>query len=186
MSLIPAFELGFWNGWIFVVPFVVYWFAGIKFLFSKRMTDGPSLKRKRDRFISNFLVVVMFGSFFYSIFVPFKIGTFWFYFGLIIYLLGNLLLIIAMINFATTPPDKPVTKGVYRFSRNPMFIAFFLFYFGIAFACVSWVYFVITILFILIMLHLSPFEEAITLGHYGKEYREYMKRTPKWIGIPKK
>jgi protein-S-isoprenylcysteine O-methyltransferase Ste14 len=36
------------------------------------------------------------------------------------------------------------------------------------------------------MLHLSPFEEAITLGHYGKEYKEYMKKTPKWIGIPKK
>jgi protein-S-isoprenylcysteine O-methyltransferase Ste14 len=34
--------------------------------------------------------------------------------------------------------------------------------------------------------YLSPFEEAITLGHYGKAYKEYMNRTPKWIGIPKK
>jgi len=28
-------------------------------------------------------------------------------------------------------------------------------------------------------------EEAFTLGHYGKAYREYMNRTPRWIGIPK-
>ena len=185
MSYIPAFELGFWNAWIFIVPIVFYWFAGIKFVFAKRMPDSPSLKRKRDRFLSNFLVVVMFASFFYSVFVPFKLGSIWFYIGLIVYLAGSLLLITAFINFATNPINKPVTKGVYRFSRNPMFLAFFLIYFAIAIACISWVYFVITILFILIMLHLSPFEEAITLGHYGKEYKEYMKRTPKWIGFPK-
>jgi len=28
-------------------------------------------------------------------------------------------------------------------------------------------------------------EEACTLGHYGKVYREYMNRTPRWIGILK-
>ena len=186
MSYIPAFELGWWNAWIFIVPLMVYWFAGIKFLFSKRMPDSPPLKSRKDRFISNFLVVTMFFSFFYSIFVPFKLGTIWFYIGLLFYIGSSVLIIVALINFATTPMDKPVTRGVYRFSRNPMFIAFFLFYFSIALACISWVYLLITILFILIMLYLSPFEEAITLGHYGKEYKEYMKKTPKWIGIPKK
>jgi len=28
-------------------------------------------------------------------------------------------------------------------------------------------------------------EEAQCLGHYGDAYREYMNRTPRWIGIPK-
>ena len=28
-------------------------------------------------------------------------------------------------------------------------------------------------------------EEAQCLGHYGGAYREYMDRTPRWIGIPK-
>jgi len=27
-------------------------------------------------------------------------------------------------------------------------------------------------------------EEAECLGHYGAAYREYMNRTPRWIGIP--
>jgi protein-S-isoprenylcysteine O-methyltransferase Ste14 len=90
-----------------------------------------------------------------------------------------------MINFAATPMNKPVTKGVYRYSRNPMFIGWFLLYFGIAIACISWIYIVITVLFILITAYLSPFEEAITLEHYGKAYEEYMKKTPKWIGMPK-
>ena len=34
--------------------------------------------------------------------------------------------------------------------------------------------------------YITPFEEAMTLGKYGKIYKKYMKRTPKWIGIPKK
>ena len=186
MSLVPAFELGLWNAWIFIVPFIIYWFVGIKFLFSKRMPESPSLKKSKIEIISNMLVIIMFGSFIYSIFVPLKIGTIWFYIGLLVYLVGMVLIIISMIDFATTPLDKPVTKGAYLYSRNPMFIGFFLVYFGIAITCISWVYLLMTIFFILSMHYLSPFEEAITLGHYGKAYKEYMKRTPKWIGVPKK
>lgn len=186
MSLIPDFELGLWNAWIFIVPFIVYWFVGIKFLFSKRMPESPSLKRRKIEIISNMLVIAMFGSFIYSIFVPFKLGTIWFYVGLVVYLVGMVLVTISMIDFAITPIDKPVTKGVYRYSRNPMFIGFFLLYAGIAIACISWVYIVLTILFIWMTNYLSPFEEAITLGHYGAAYKEYMKRTPRWIGIRKK
>lgn len=67
-----------------------------------------------------------------------------------------------------------------------MFIGFFAVYMGIAIACASWVYILFTILFILIVNYLSPLEEAITTEHYGKPYEEYVNRTPKWIGIPKK
>ena len=185
MLYIPDFELGLWNVWIFILPLIVYWLVGIKFLFSKRMPESPSPARRKDKILSNILVITMFFSFFYSIFVPLKLGTIWFYIGLLVYLTGMIFVTISMIDFATTPLNKPVTKGVYRFSRNPMFIGFFLVYFGIAISCVSWVYLVLTVLFIVITVYLSPFEEAITLGHYGKAYKEYMNRTPKWIGLPK-
>jgi len=185
MSLVPAFELGLWNAWILIIPLMIYWFSGIRFLFSKRMSKTPSLKRRKDKIISQILVLAMFVSFFYSVFVPLKLGTIWFYIGLLVYLAGIVLITLSMIDFATTPIDKPVTKGVYRYSRNPMFIGFFLVYVGISIACITWVYMVLTILFILSVQYLSPFEEAITLGQYGKAYKEYMKRTPKWIGFPK-
>ena len=186
MSFIPDFELGVWNAWIFIIPLIVLWIGGIKFLFSKRMPESPPLKRRKDKILSQILVITMFGSFFYSVFVPFKLGTMWFAVGLLVYLAGSVLITVTMINFATTPLDKPVTTGVYRFSRNPMFIGFFLVYFGIALACVSWVYLLITVLFIVIMYYMSPLEEAVTLGHYGTAYKEYMRKTPRWIGIPKK
>jgi len=185
MSSISAFELGLWNAWIFIIPFLIYWFVGIKFVFSKRMPETPSLKRKKIEIISKILVITMFGSFIYSIFVPIKLGTIWFYVGLLAYLLGIVLIFMTMFYFATTPIDKPVTKGAYRYSRNPMFIGFFLCFFGIAIACISWAYVVLTILFILMVNYLSPFEEKVTLKKYGETYKAYMKRTPKWIGIPK-
>ena len=185
MSFIPAFEIGIWNAWIFIIPLIIYWFSGIKFLFAKRMSKTPSLKRMKDKIISQLLVLAMFISFIYSVFMPLRLGTIWFYTGLIIYLTGLVLITITMINFATTPIDKPVIKGLYRYSRNPMFIGFFLIYAGIAIACISWIYMILTILFILMVNYLSPFEEAITLGQYGEPYKQYIKRTPKWIGIRK-
>jgi protein-S-isoprenylcysteine O-methyltransferase Ste14 len=186
MWLIPDFEIGVLNAWIFIIPLIVYWFSGVKFLFSKRMPESPPPQKRKDKILSMVLVVTMFFSFFYSIFVPFKLGTIWFYIGLLVYLVGTFLVIISMINFATTPMDKPVTKGLYRFSRNHMFIGFFLVYLGVATACISWAYLLMTVLFIVIVNYMSPFEEAITLGHYGIAYEDYMKKTPKWVGLPKK
>ena len=186
MSFIPDFELGLWNAWILIIPLILFWICGVKFLFSKRMPETAPPSKRKNKILSYLLVILMFVSFIYSIFMPLKLGTIWFYIGLIVYLAGLVLIVITMINFAATPMNKPVTKGVYRYSRNPMFIGWFLLYFGIAIACISWIYIVITVLFILITAYLSPFEEAITLEHYGKAYEEYMNRTPKWIGIPKK
>jgi protein-S-isoprenylcysteine O-methyltransferase Ste14 len=187
MSFIPAFEFGLWNAWILIIPLIIYWFSGIKFLFSKRMSKTPSLKRRRDKIISQTLVLAMFISFIYSVFLPINLETIWWvYIGLLIYFIGIFLITITMINFASTTIDKPVTKGIYRYSRNPMFIGFFSVYLGISIACISWVYLILTVLFILMVNYLSPFEEAITLGQYGDDYKKYMKRTPKWIGIPKK
>jgi len=186
MSFMPDFELGLWNAWILIIPLIVLWICGVKFLFSKRMPDYTPPSKKTEKNLSSLSVIIMFGSFIYSVFMPLKLGTIWFSIGLVVYLLGLVLIAITMINFATTPINKPVTKGLYRYSRNPMFIGWFLLYFGIAIACISWVYIVITALFILITAYLSPFEEAVTLKHYGKAYKKYIERTPKWIGIPKK
>ena len=185
MSFIPDFELGLWNAWILIIPLIIFWIIGVKFLFSKRMPESAPPSDKKNKILSFLLVIVMFGSYFYSIFMPLKLGTIWLSIGLVVYLVGLVLIAITMINFATTPMIEPVTKGVYRYSRNPMFIGWFLLYIGIAIACISWVYVVIIVLFIFIMAYLSPFEEAMTLKHYGKAYKDYIERTPKWIGIPK-
>jgi protein-S-isoprenylcysteine O-methyltransferase Ste14 len=184
MSLIPAFEIGFWNAWIFVVPLIFIWIFGVSSIFKKRMPETDQEESTKDRVISLVMVMMMFGLYIYSIFLPFQLGTIWLYIGSIIYLLGMMIGATSMIHFINTPMNEPVTKGLYRFSRNPMFIAFFMVYIGISIACLSWIYLVGTLIFILLVVYLSPIEEKMTLEHYGKPYEEYMKRTPKWVGIP--
>jgi protein-S-isoprenylcysteine O-methyltransferase Ste14 len=185
MALVPEFEIGIWNAWILIIPLILFWIVGVKFLFFKRMPNFAPPSKTKEKILSNLLIIIMFGSFIYSIFMPLKIGTMWLYFGLIVYLMGLILIATTMMNFAKTPLDKPVTRGVYRYSRNPMFIGWFLLYFGIAITCISWLYVLITLLFIIVVNYSSPLEENITLEHYGKSYKEYLEKTPKWIGIPK-
>jgi len=45
-AFIPAFELGLWNSWIFIIPLLIYWFSGIKFLFSKKIPEYTPAEKK--------------------------------------------------------------------------------------------------------------------------------------------
>ena len=95
------------------------------------------------------------------------------------------------ISARATGPDlievfqEPATKGVYTISRNPMYFSMFLIFVGISLACASWLFLLLTIIWIIIADIGIVGEERICLETYGDSYREYMDRTPRWIGIPK-
>jgi protein-S-isoprenylcysteine O-methyltransferase Ste14 len=93
--------------------------------------------------------------------------------------------IVAGINFANTPLDRPVIKGLYRISRNPIYLGTFLIFIGIGIACASWLFLLLIAIFIVMQHILIGAEERWCLEKYGDAYQEYMNRTPKWIGIPK-
>ena len=118
-------------------------------------------------------------------FLPLKLGTLWLYTGFCVYMLGMAFVMVAEHNFATASADKPVTKGVYRISRNPVWFGFFLIFAATGIACASWVFLLLATAFIVMQHLLITAEERWCLEKYGDVYREYMNRTPKWIGIPK-
>jgi protein-S-isoprenylcysteine O-methyltransferase Ste14 len=89
------------------------------------------------------------------------------------------------IGFATTPPDKLVTKGIYRYSRNPMQLSVFILLVGVGIATASWVSLLLSVVYMIVPLLWLEAEERHCLKFYGDAYREYMSRTPRWIGIPK-
>ena len=121
----------------------------------------------------------------YSIFVPLKLGTVWFYVGLPIYLLGLIPCAMVYVGFATTPPDKLVTKGIYRYSRHPMQLFIFPVLAGVGIAAASWVFLLVSVVYMIMPLLWVYTEERHCLKFYGDAYREYMNRTPRWIGIPR-
>ena len=186
MSLIPALDIGVWNAWIFI-PF---FFVIIILVGKLKKGEDPGKTEldamsKVEKGIFNSAMLVFFSAMIYSIFLPLKLGTIWFYVGLPITLIGLVTLTIAMANFSTTPWDKPITKGLYHYSRHPMYITITLFLLGISIASASWLFLLLSIIFTILNSLRAIYEERFCLEKYGDAYREYMNRTPRWIGIPK-
>jgi len=186
MSLIPEFELGVWNAWIFILPaFIIPHLFLNKYWKARGVDEEMRRYSRKEKRLGNIVTVVFFASVIYGVFLPLKLWTAWFYVGLSIYLLGMVFLIMATLNFAATPLDRPVTKGVYHLSRHPLTFSGVLAFIGMGIACISWIFLLLAVVFIVLMNTLVIPEERWCLEKYGDAYREYMDRTPKWIGIPK-
>lgn len=186
MSFTPVFGIGLWNAWIFILGMVLISY-GLRYLIVNKKATlfiWPQYNEKEKK-LNYIYMVIYYASGIYSIFLPLKLGTAWFYAGFFIYLLGMIFVTMTMLSFATTSVDKAVTKGVFRISRNPMYFGFFLIPIGIGIACASWVFLLCAMLSIILLNILAIPEERMCLERYGNAYREYMNKTPKWIGIPK-
>ena len=137
MPLIPVFKIGILNGWIFTACFLLVPFLGwiINKEAYKKSGTPPDMKlSKRERIVAQIVNIVCYAAFLYSIFLPFKLGTAWFYIGLTIFLLALVILVTVFISFITTPIDKLVTKGIYGYSRHPGYLSQLLAFIGIGIA----------------------------------------------------
>jgi hypothetical protein len=189
MSLIPAFKLGLWNAWIFMLLSLLIGLASWALISMKAMKKfrfAPNIPKTRaERLSDKMYLPISLASMVYCIFLPLKLGTLWFYVGLAIWILSEVTCIISFVSFGTTSLDELVTKGTYRLSRNPVCISGFLTDVGIGIACASWVFLLYAVVD-LILMHISMgAEERFLLNKYGDTYQEYMNRTPRWLGIPK-
>jgi protein-S-isoprenylcysteine O-methyltransferase Ste14 len=186
--LIPAFKIGLWNAWIFMLLDVLTVPVFMRIV-KNRQSPSPE---KAMAGMSRVEKIILYGSkvlfvpaLIYSIFLPLKLGRMWFYIGLPITLIGLIASVMVLVNWATTPPDEPVTRGLYRYSRHPMYVSAFLMYVGLGIACASWVFLLFAVVFTVVSFVYADAEEQLTLEMYGDSYREYMNRTPRYIGIPK-
>ena len=188
MSPVPAFEIGVWNAWIFMIWLLIPFFLWPLNVIPEGREEGSDFTAEFNRMQKRALLslhMIYLLLLIYSIFVPLKLGTAWFYAGLPVYLLGLIPFAMVFVSFATTPPDKLVTKGIYRYSRHPMDLAPFLVFVGVGIAAASWIFLLFSVLYMIMLLLFVDAEERHCLKFYGDAYREYMKRTPRWLGIPK-
>ena len=186
MSLIPAWEIGVWNAWIFMayllVSFIPFFYIAIK-------KSAPSVKEtglsRIPMMFATSSKILMLPAMIYSIFLPMKLGTIWFYAGLTIALIGLVAYTVVLINWATTPIDSQVSRGLYRCSRHPMYVTMFVFFLGLGILTASWVMLLLFAVFVIGCVVYADVEERSCVEKWGDAYRDYMDRTPRWIGIPK-
>ena len=189
MSLIPDFKIGIGNAWLFMSVFL---FQMIVIMFvDKRIQEKSHVppearKNNLERYtgiIGNFIWLLALA---YSVFLPLQLGTLWFYVGLCVFLIGLALIGIATFNFITTPVNQLITKGVYNFSRHPMYLATFFICLGAGISAASWIFIFLSLIMALCFYHEALIEERYCLNRYGHAYREYARRSPRWIGLPRK
>jgi protein-S-isoprenylcysteine O-methyltransferase Ste14 len=188
MPLVPAFEIGIWNAWILMIWLLIPFFAEPLKIIPKGREEGNDFttefnKAQKSALISAHIIYLL--LIIYSIFVPLKLGTVWFYAGLPIYLIGLIAYAMVIWGFASTPTDKLITTGIYRFSRNPMQLSHLPIFIGVGIAAASWVFLLIAVVYVIVPLFWVAAEERHLLKLYGNAYRKYKDRTPRWIGIPK-
>ena len=184
MSLIPSFEIGLWNAWILMSSFILQMLAVLllgRGVWARSSLPSGIKRSKLEKFNPIIGNSVWFLATIYSIFLPLQLGTLWFYIGLPIFLVGLVILTGATANFAAAPAEKPATKGVYYFSRHPLYLSMNIIYIGTGIASASWVFILLGIANILWIRTEAVTEER----YYNRDYREYMDRTPRWIGVPK-
>ena len=121
-----------------------------------------------------------------SVFIPANTGAL-FWVGLCLAGLGVALNCVAMLSFAKLP-DGLNTHGVYRFSRNPMYVGGFLFLVGLN--VIGWRFAFANIAFAVLTLvwagvtHWTVLEEEAFLSEkYGRDYKAFKRKIPRYIGI---
>jgi protein-S-isoprenylcysteine O-methyltransferase Ste14 len=185
MSFVPALKIGIWNAWLLTILFPLH--PLIMMLIVKDVTKKMKspVRGKTENLIFICDAVVFFGLFIYSIFIPLKLGTLWFYIGLAMWLVGVIAWITAMVNIRNIPVGEAWTKGLYRHSRHPMVLSSFFILIGAGIASLSWIFLLFSLLEIVLSNVSVNAEERFCVERYGDAYRNYMDRTPKWIGMPK-
>ena len=113
--------------------------------------------------------------------------------GLIPFVLGIVLLLWCVRDFYVagkgtlapwSPPRYLVVTGLYRFSRNPMYIAVLLVLWGWALGCRSRAIAVYALL-VMLAFHLRVIlgEEPWLARTHGQEWVRYKARVPRWLGF---
>ena len=183
MELIPTLEIGWLNGWILLAfEFLI---QGLLLLvFPKdvvsRLFDRSGWSTKQRVFTISGKVFSLVCLVLITL-TPLQINASLFIIGMIVYGIGLVGFVVAMLNYKDTPLDQPVSKGVYTFSRHPQIVAVSIVFVGICLAIGSWL-----ALFALVLSRvLQHFgilaEEEVCLRRYDESYRAYMERVPRYF-----
>ena len=104
-----------------------------------------------------------------------------FYAGIALYCAGSILLVLSIINFAFPSTSGMNQKGIYRCTRNPMYVAYFIIFLGCVLITQSIVLFAFVLVFQITAHWIILGEERWCADKFGSEYIRYMNKTRRYI-----
>ncbi|HEX3018072.1 MAG TPA: isoprenylcysteine carboxylmethyltransferase family protein [Caproicibacter sp.] len=171
------------NGFLLLIPFILIRFGLLSILNKEGLKRAaffaPLIGREKVAYcfyqISNILFFV------YLFFLKITTDPYWFYTGLSIYGVGILLCIASVSNFSKPAENGINLNGLYRISRNPMYMAYFIYFLGCVLLTES-----LPLLAILVVFQISAHwiilsEERWCIKKFGEEYKKYMNKVRRYI-----
>lgn len=118
--------------------------------------------------------------FVYLVFLKIRPNSMWFVAGLLLYALGTGLFIVSVVNYAAMKDGVSMT-GLYRVSRNPMYVSYFLYFLGCALLTRSLLLFLLVLIFQVSSHWVILSEERWCVQKFGQEYVRYMERVGRYV-----
>lgn len=101
--------------------------------------------------------------------------------GAALYIAGLAWLAMAVWAFAAPDGDGVCRRGVYRWSRNPMYLAYFVYFLGYSLLTASWAMGAALALFQLSAHRLILAEERWCLAQFGAPYAAYLQKVRRYL-----
>ncbi|MGX7131756.1 MULTISPECIES: methyltransferase family protein [Enterococcus] len=144
----------------------------------KRAAFFPPMKGLEEIFYLLYQLATLF-IFIYLFFLTIHLDDWVSFVGLSTYVLGCLLLLMATITFAEK--KQLITTGLFRLSRNPMYLGYFIYFLGCVFLTRSWVLFFSLLLFQFAAHWIILSEERWCEETFGLDYLTYKKKVPRYF-----
>lgn len=172
------------NGFLLLIPFLLIRF-GIPSILNKGAIQRAAYFPQRfgnEKLAYGVYQISNIAIFMYLCFLTVKMDfSLQFYLGLISYLLGLILCTISIINFAMPSNSGLNINGFYKFSRNPMYLSYFVCFVGCAMLAQSLMLFGIVLIFQISSHWIILSEERWCIERFGEAYKQYMKKVRRYI-----
>ena len=173
------------NGFFLLIPFLLIRFV-LLFVVDRRnaVRRAAHFAPLRGREKIAYLVYqtataeIMVYPFFLTVCVDFS-WLFWA--GIVCYALGLVLLVLSVVGFTLLDKTGVYPHGIYRHSRNPMYVAYFVCFIGIAMLTKSLVLLGMVLTFQISAHWIILAEERWCLENFGDDYRRYMAQARRYI-----
>lgn len=119
--------------------------------------------------------------FIYLCFLKITMDSYWFSASLIIYGLGILLCLVSVWNYSKPAENGINRNGIYKVSRNPMYVAYFVYFLGCVLLTQSLILLAILFVFQISAHWIILSEERWCVKQFGEEYIDYMSKVRRYI-----
>lgn len=171
-------------GYLLLIPFFLIRFGLLSILNKQAVTRAayfpPLLKREKLAYwvyqISNTAIIL------YICFLKVRAAPpVLFYTGAAVYAAGTILLAVSVINFAAPSESGVNQNGLYRLSRNPMYMAYFILFLGCGLLTQSVPLMGLVLIFQTAAHWIIRSEERWCMEQFGQPYLQYMKKVRRYF-----